>query len=493
MLFNSYVFIFAFLPIALAGFGLLGGLGTRRAGIVWLVICSLVFYGYWSPRYLLLLLFSMVVNYLIGTLWLSAPTQRFRKLGLIVGLVFNLSVLGFFKYTGLLLSTFAALTGNGMHLPDIILPLGISFFTFQKIAYLVDMYNGRGYSRNIVDYCLFVVFFPQLIAGPIVHPREMLPQFSRRSAFGLNPKNLSIGTTLFVIGLVKKVLIADSISRTASMVFDDAAKGIAPGFCNAWLAAITYAMQIYFDFSGYTDMAIGLARMFGIRLPLNFNSPYKATSISDFWRRWHMTLSRFLREYLYIPLGGNRKGPARRYLNLMITMLLGGLWHGANWTFMFWGGLHGIYLVIHHAFSRGRQAGPIGVAGIIWRRGLTFVAVVVAWVFFRADTFRTAGRMLADMLPVHGLDLHAFSHDLSRSHARWPMALACVIFVFFAPNTQEVMASGRPALGVLPPPPGQRRRVQWRPNLAWSQITAVAFVAAVICLSRASEFIYYQF
>jgi alginate O-acetyltransferase complex protein AlgI len=493
MLFNSYVFIFAFLPITILGFGLLGKLGTRRAGIVWLIACSSFYYAYWNPKYLLLLFCSMAINYAIGALWLAEPAARWRKLGLILGLVFNLSVLGYFKYAKLLVVTWDGIAHAGYPIPNIILPLGISFFTFQKIAYLVDVYHGRGYSRNFLDYCLFVLFFPQLIAGPIVHPREILPQFSRRSQFGLSTKNLGVGLTLFTFGLAKKVLIADGIAPTAALAFNDAAIGKHVGFTDAWLGAITYAMRIYFDFSGYTDMAIGLGRMFGVRLPVNFNSPYKAETISDFWRRWHMTLSRFLLEYLYIPLGGNRKGEARRYLNLMITMLLGGLWHGANWTFMAWGGLHGLYLIVDHAVH-GHGRSPARGKAPVWRRFggrmITFIAVVVAWVFFRADDFTTAGRMLRSMSGIDGFHLE----EIRDSHARWPMAILLVVFVMIAPNSQQVMRMARPALGVLPlTPREQKGKFLWWPDLPWAAITAALAVASIYSLSRASEFIYYQF
>ena len=494
MLFNSYVFIFAFLPITLIGFGVLGRFGTRRLGIGWLILCSMVYYGYWNWRYLLLLVISMLVNYLIGTVWLYQPSPKVRKAGLIVGLIFNLSVLGYFKYTNLFFSTLASLAGGGFQIHKIILPLGISFFTFQKIAYLVDVYKGKTYSRNILDYCLFVVFFPQLIAGPIVHPREVLPQFSRRRGFGITSKNLSIGLTIFVIGLAKKVLIADTLSPSASAAFDGAAAGNVPGLTNAWLGVLCYSMQIYFDFSGYTDMAIGLARIFGVRLPVNFNSPYQAASIVDFWRRWHMTLSRFLRDYLYIPLGGSRKGPARRYVNLMITMLLGGLWHGANWTFLAWGGLHGLYLCINHAYAhfgaKSAAASAPSRWGLIWKRGLTFLAVVVAWVFFRADSFGTAGRLLGAMAGSKGLKLAEFRD----SHMRWPMVLTAMAFCFFAINTQHFMSLARPALGVVPPAPDQRGgEVLWQPTAGWALLTAGVAVACILFLSRASEFIYYQF
>ncbi|HEY3965095.1 MAG TPA: MBOAT family protein [Planctomycetaceae bacterium] len=465
MLFNSFVFIFAFLPITLIGFALLATSGRRRAGLFWLVLCSLFYYGYWNWHYLLLLLFSMGVNYLIGTLWLQIPTRPMRKPGLILGLVFNLSVLGYFKYTNLLISTFDALTSRGFPLRSIILPLGISFFTFQKIAYLVDVYRGHGYSRNFLDYSLFVVFFPQLIAGPIVHPREVLPQFSRRKMFGISAKNLSVGLTLFFFGLAKKVLIADSLAPTASSVFDGVAAGQTPGLTRAWLGALVYALQIYFDFSGYTDMAIGLARLFGVRLPINFDSPYKAQSIVDFWRRWHITLSRFLRDYLYIPLGGNRNGKLRRYLNLMITMLLGGLWHGANWTFILWGTYHGILLIGHRFLGRRWDDLPRS-----FRQPAFFLLVVIGWVLFRAESLAVAGHVLTSMfVPTAGIliekwEAFAFVTALA---AAWSMA---------GPNAFDWHG-------------------EFRLNLRTANVLAVVLGAcfAIMMGGRDSPFLYFQF
>jgi len=506
MLFNSYTFLFCFLPVTLLGFALLARLTDRRVSIAWLVACSMVYYGYWSRRYLALLVVSLAINYLIGTVWLAGNRPRFRKAGLITGLCFNLCVLAYFKYTHLIVTTLGPITGHAVHFgryslplglflfisPNIVLPLGISFFTFQKIAYLVDSYKGRGYSRNFLHYMLFVLFFPQLIAGPIVHPRQILPQLGRRSFFGVTSKNLSIGFTLLLFGLAKKVLVADTLAPTATEIFDHVALGNKIGFTTAWLGALTYAMQIYFDFSGYTDMAIGLARLFGIRLPVNFNSPYQARSISDFWRRWHMTLSRFLRDYLYIPLGGSRRGKLRRYVNLLITMLLGGLWHGANWTFVAWGGLHGLYLCINHAWSAMTPHSPSGNArgGFLWKQSLTFASVVVAWVFFRAGSFPTAGHMLAGMLAIHGFHLE----EIHRSHLRWPMTLSAMAFCFFAPNTQHFMALARPAQGVLPPPPGERAgRLLWHPTAVWAMVSAALAIASILLLARPSEFIYYQF
>lgn len=505
MLFNSYCFIFAFLPVALIVFGILGHFRRRTAAFVWLILCSMFFYAYWSPKFLALLLISLTINYLIGTLWLSARNPAMRKAGLIFGLVFNLGVLAYFKYAGFLVGSLDAVAGKNWSLGPIILPLGISFFTFQKIAYLVDTYKGRGYSRNFLYYCLMVLFFPQLIAGPIVHPREVLPQFARRSAMGISVKNLAVGLTLFFFGLAKKVLIADSIASTANRIFGAAAAGARPDMQTAWLGTLAYTLQIYFDFSGYTDMALGLARMFGFRLPVNFNSPYKARSVIDFWHRWHITLSRFLREYLYIPLGGNRRGKFRRYCNLMITMLLGGLWHGANWTFFAWGGLHGIYLVVNHGYRTiGKRRAQMlatssGMPRERWGEGrlkdsaaiaLTFLSVAAAWVLFRSPDFSTASRMLAGLSGYHGVDLHQAWLDRSR----WAALLGLLAFVFCAPNSQHVMSLARPALGVVPPDPEERgHRLLWRPNLLWGAGVAIAAVVSILYLSRASEFIYYQF
>jgi alginate O-acetyltransferase complex protein AlgI len=486
MLFNSYCFIFAFLPVTIFGFAVLSHFAWRTAAMSWLVACSMFFYAWWSPKFLALLVVSLTINYLIGTVWLAAGAPAVRKAGLIAGLVFNLTVLAYFKYAGFLVGTLDAAMGKSWSLGPIILPLGISFFTFQKIAYLVDTYNGRGYSRNFLYYCLMVLFFPQLIAGPIVHPREVLPQFARRTVMGISAKNLAVGLTLFFFGLCKKVLIADSIAPTANRIFGAAAAGATPDVATAWLGTLAYTLQIYFDFSGYTDMALGLARIFGFRLPVNFNSPYQASSVIDFWHRWHITLSRFLRDYLYIPLGGNRLGKARRYVNLMITMLLGGLWHGANWTFVAWGGLHGVYLVVNHGFravSGNRKRG-------IWTRGVTFVSVAVAWVMFRAPDFSTARRMLVAMSGYDGFDLG----KAWIFRTRWISVVGLLAFVFVAPNSQHVMSLARPALGVVPPPPDQQgRRLLWRPDWFWCGAVVVVAIACILYLSRASEFIYYQF
>jgi D-alanyl-lipoteichoic acid acyltransferase DltB (MBOAT superfamily) len=325
VLFNSSVFLFAFLPLTLLAFYVLGGLGKLRTAIAVLVLASLFFYGWWNPIYLPLILGSMLTNYFIGRslqkLRLAGST-RLKPL-LIVGITFNLGLLGYFKYANFFAGNLNWALGTDYNLAHIVLPLAISFFTFQQIAYLADVYQGKAQEIDLLRYALFVTFFPQLIAGPIVHHQEMMPQF-RSSAVGtFRLNNLVVGSTIFVIGLFKKVVLADGVAPYANTIFSGALRDTAYGLTDSWIGLLAYACQIYFDFSGYSDMAVGLGRMFGIGLPLNFNSPYKASGIIEFWRRWHLTLSRFLRDYLYIPLGGNRCSPYRRDLNMAMRLRRG--------------------------------------------------------------------------------------------------------------------------------------------------------------------------
>src|SRR5579883_2142440 len=398
MLFSSFSFLFEFLPATILAFAA-ARLHSARAGIMVLVAASLVFYGAWRPVYLLLFFGSVAVNFLLG-LAMEKPERR-RAIG-ICGVALNLSVLGFFKYANFLIDTAHDVSGVQIAHLDIVLPLGISFFTFQQIAYLVDVMRGARVERDIVSFTLFVSFFPHLIAGPLVHHAEMIPQF-KRERLGRSAWLAAQGWAIFVAGLFKKVVIADNLAQFANPSFAHVDIGGSLPSEWAWLATLAYSLQIYFDFSGYSDMAIGLALMFGIRLPVNFRSPYKALSIIEFWRRWHITLSRFLRDYLYIPLGGNRLGEQRRYLNLMVTMLLGGLWHGAGWNFVIWGGLHGLYLCIDHLWRAWRGLTAKGskpdassnriTMGLSWT--VTFFAVVIAWVFFRAKTAGGAWQMMS--------------------------------------------------------------------------------------------------
>ena len=485
MLFNSYVFIFLFLPIVLVGYRMLVKRGLSRASLGWLAVASLFFYGWWEPRYLVLLGVSVAFNFSLGTHLARMPASQLGRGWLVFGVGCNLALLGYFKYATFLATNITALLGLNLEAPHVVLPLAISFFTFQQIAFLVDAWRSEPQNHSFLEYLLFVTFFPQLIAGPIVHHREMMPQFAESDSRDLS-EDMAAGTAIFTLGLAKKVLLADAMALHASPVFAATLQGEVPNASSAWLGIICYALQIYFDFSGYSDMAIGLGRMFGIRLPLNFASPYKATSIVDFWRRWHMTLSRFLRDYLYFSLGGNRRGRLRRYVNLMLTMLLGGLWHGAGWTFVVWGGLHGTYLILNHMWAHVRPASWTSLA--LYRglcRVLTFAAVLLAWVFFRAESFSSAWHMLKGMAFMAGSE---GGDVLGPGFSLWK-PLAILAIAWFVPNTQEVMARIRPALGAS----DQRFPGQWQPRLGWAVVLAVLFVWSVNGFSKYSEFIYFQF
>jgi D-alanyl-lipoteichoic acid acyltransferase DltB (MBOAT superfamily) len=387
LLFNSYEYLLAFLPVTTVVYLALGQFDRGTASKVWLVFASLVFYSWWGLHYLPLIVTSILINYAIGTsLGRDYYSSGMRRTLLFAGLAFNLGLLGYFKYANFFVDNLNNAAGINIHLAHIALPLAISFFTFQKIAYLVDSFRGETVGYNFLDYALFVTFFPQLIAGPIVHHKDVVPQFRDRSNAGPNPNNLAIGLSILGIGLFKKVMIADTFAPIAAHGFDAAG----PITClDAWLAGISYTFQLYFDFSGYTDMAIGAAFLFNIRLPINFNSPYQATDIQDFWRRWHITLSRFLRDYVYIPLGGNRGGEPSTYANLFATFLIGGLWHGASWMFVIWGALHGAAVVVHRAWSKTGRSMPRPLS---WC--LTFTFVSFTWIFFRATDMASAQRLI---------------------------------------------------------------------------------------------------
>ena len=399
MLFYSYPFILLYLPIVLAGFFLLAKI-SHRFGAGWLAAASLFFYGYWNPRFLTLILASIAFNYVIGY-WIAGRSRRgMARPLLIFAIAANLAVLGYFKYTNFFISSADALYHDHWALMDITLPLGISIFTFTQIAFICDVYRGIATEYSFIHYVLFVTYFPHLVAGPVIHHRQIMPCFDDAETYRMRVENIATGALTFTIGLAKKVLLAASFAEYADPVFDGA-KVLQPGLFVAWLGALAYTLQIYFDFSGYSDMAIGLSRLFGIPLPENFNSPYKARNIIEFWRRWNITLSHFLRDYLYIPLGGSRRSDLQRYMNLITTMLLGGLWHGANWTFVAWGGLHGLYLVINHLWIGLKTR--LGIAkqcscDYSASTAVTFLMVVVAWVFFRADSFKVAARMLQGMI-----------------------------------------------------------------------------------------------
>ena len=478
MLFNSWLFIFAFLPIVLTGYFALGR-GSNLAPVVWLALASLGFYAFSNWQFVMLLLTSIAFNYGIGHLLIARqlrPGLRFAVLT--AGVAGDVLVLGIFKYAGFVAVNLNAMMATHFAV-NIVLPVGISFYTFTQIAFLVDAYRGNVARYALPHYALFVTYFPHLIAGPILHHKDMIPQFERAEAKRPQPRLILCGLIIFAIGLFKKTCLADGIQPLVALAFGPDA----PTFDQAWLGALAYTFQLYFDFSGYSDMAIGISLMFGIFLPLNFNSPYKATSIIEFWRRWHMTLSQFLRDYLYIPLGGNRRGPWLRYVNLAITMLLGGLWHGAAWTFVVWGALHGAYLCINHGWSR---YGP-GVAPRFARLAdaggmvLTFLAVVIAWVFFRADNMTTALYVLSKMADPGNIAL-----------GRLEIAQAVFILIYagiawFGPNTQQIIGYDH-----------LRRTVgeglsDWKMRPLFIYATAAVLAFGILGIQQHSEFIYFRF
>jgi alginate O-acetyltransferase complex protein AlgI len=495
MLFNSYDFILAFLPAVAAAVYLLRGFGRRWLELL-LIFASLLFYAWWDLRFVPLLVGSVLVNY-VAALFIEKTSSRLAFAGIIA---FNLGLLAYFKYLGF----FSEIASNALPwqpwdvtLLAFVLPLGISFWTFHQIGYQIDHWRGQASKHDFIDYALFVTFFPQLIAGPIVRQYEFLPQL-RGLAARLSSKSVLIGLTIFSIGLFKKVIFADTFALYATPVFDTAGKGVALDGQVAWLGVLAYTFQIYFDFSGYSDMAIGLARMVGIDLPINFNAPYRSTSITDFWRRWHITLGRFLRDYLYFPLGGSRVGPARQFANLLVVMLLCGLWHGAAWTFVVWGGLHGLALAMHRLWLRLFPSEHF--RGVLWRSaawGLTFAFVVVTWVFFRANGLDTATGMLQSMFdpssfgamtPIDGLEKAAINKA-------WVGILFAVAWVLIAPTTQEVMRAAMRS--TMYRPYIERNiwplRFRWRPTPAWAIGSATIFAVAFLGLSRVTEFIYYNF
>jgi len=493
MLFNSYEFIFLFLPTTLLVFFALGRY-NRRLAAGWLAAASLFFYGWWNPVFVGLLLGSIAFNYTVGVALVHCHDRHLesrKQWTLLFGVAANLTLLGYFKYFNFFVTSLNAATGSSYPVEAIVLPLGISFFTFTQIAFLVDASRGLVREFNAVHYVLFVTYFPHLIAGPVLHHKEMMPQFDRPKTYRLDYQCLAVGLTIFCIGLFKKIMLADEMIPYVKPVFDAAGRGQMVSFKESWGAAFSYTLQLYFDFSGYSDMAIGLSRMFGVQLPLNFNSPYKSVNIIEFWRRWHMTLSRFLRDYLYIPLGGNRKGAVRRHINLLLTMLLGGLWHGAGWTFVIWGALHGLYLVINHAWhgmrlKLGQDMGKSTWPGRLAGGFVTFIAVVFAWVFFRADSLEAGLAISGAMLGLHGF---AFT-----GHFQLNKIAELLLIVWLLPNTQQIMGKFEPALGFREKEHGPPLKLlQWQPNWIW--LASVVAMASVSLSQgeKISEFLYFQF
>lgn len=508
MLFNSFEFLFFFLPLCLLGFVSLKKIGGLSWSLGWLVVCSIVFYGWHTPQYIVLILSSITLNYWVSKR-LALGRDSVRKCWLYSGVFFNLALLVYYKYAGFFVSNVNDTFGADYIIPNVLLPIGISFFTFQQIAYLVDLYKFPQFLPRYKDYALFVSFFPQLIAGPIVHHREIIPQLQK---VDVDYKNLYIGLSIFFIGLFKKAVIADNLALFANPVFEGAARGEEIAFIPAWTAALAYTFQIYFDFSGYSDMAIGLARMFGVTMPENFRSPYRALSIIDFWRRWHITLSRFLRDYLYIPLGGNRQSKPRRYINLMIVMLLGGLWHGAGWSFIIWGGLHGFYLVINHAYRHISDIIKIKIPAICaWF--LTFVSCVIAWIYFRSPTMDVANNMIESMFDfstlaiphaIHDKIMGALGHDfgvlIAASVSYFPslenlgMLMCAVVIALFGMNTQSMFEKYKPVLDLKKISGRYSFGYVWNDkSILWLGVMAAIGAVSILASNSKVHFIYFQF
>lgn len=494
MLFTTATFAFVFLPLVLAGYYLLGRRSPTWAA-AWLLAASVFFYGYWMPVFTLLLLASIAGNFAFGKRIAQTKVgSRAANIWLTAGIVFDLGLLAYFKYANFFVANLDALLGTHWGPLKVILPIGISFYTFTQIAYLVDTWARKVNEARPIHYGLFVTYFPHLVAGPVLHHAQMMPQFADAAVYRFDAARFFGGLCIFALGLFKKVVIADGIAPYADAVFRPADAGLVPSTEEAWIGALAYTFQLYFDFSGYSDMAIGLSWMFNICLPFNFDSPYKALNISDFWRRWHISLSTFLRDYLYIALGGNRKGKVRRYVNLALTMVLGGLWHGASWSFVLWGALHGAYLVANHAFravvERLGLAPRLGrsrvFAVLAW--SVTALAVVVAWVFFRAETMGGALRILQAMAarapapPEPGLML--WNAGLQAAVAwGWCLLLGLVVVAF--PNSNRI---GQRLLDLA------ATRARWSMLAGGAGLTVAAALVLVNTMrDSVSAFIYFNF
>ena len=473
LLFNSYEFIFIFLPIVLfLYYGIAKKIGCIYAKY-FLIVSSIAFYSYWDIRNLPILLVSIAVNFCIGRKIVDTKEKRW----LILGIVFNLLFLAYYKYANFFLDNISALFHTSFSHFDIVLPLGISFFTFTQTAYLVDAYRGETKTYSKSDYLLFVTIFPHLIAGPIIYHKDMIPQFAEEQRYKFNYDNFAKGITWFVIGLFKKVIIADWMSNIANLVFGHSEH---LSILEAWGGSLAYTLQLYFDFSGYSEMAIGIALMLNYNLPINFNAPYKACSIIDFWKRWHITLSAFLKNYLYIPLGGNRNRHHMR--NIMITMLLGGLWHGAGWTFVIWGGIHGCCICINHLWRKTKLSLPKVVNWL-----LTFNVVNLAWIFFRAESFEQAFNIIKAMG-----DLSSFCYPYSKSVVKWLPNL---------PYNKDFLFSSNDVLwiilfliiSIVYYSTEDWMKEHFKPKAVTAVVLALGFVYAVSQLNKLSAFLYFQF
>lgn len=490
MLFSSYFFILVFLPASIILYFSISKI-SKRFGLIALLGSSSIFYSWSNPAYLPLIYSSILFNYFIA----KKIYQENRRALFILSIIVNVAILIFFKYFNFLIENLNMFFSLDLSKRNIPLPLAISFFTFQQIGFLIEVYKRKKNLPSFINFANYMTFYPQLIAGPIVKHTDYLPQLNSYSVYAYSIKNLSIGATIFAVGLFKKTVLADSAGKIADLIFGLIAAKVTPNLIEGWIGVFSYSFQIYFDFSGYSDMAIGLARMFNIYLPCNFLSPYQSSSLIEFWRKWHISLSTFLKEHIYIPLGGNRKGTFIRYQNLFITMLVGGLWHGASWTFVIWGGLHGIYLIINHMMKRFRFSIPSLISP--FKRLFVFLIVSVTWVFFRANTLSEAKRMLRSLVRLpssHFVQSYHISLDSILNGSFIVIALSSI--VFFLPNLYEWLAYFRPAKDFIKSPFARSKlfkKICWKPTLAFGLLILLMFIIAFGSINKKNEFIYFRF
>jgi alginate O-acetyltransferase complex protein AlgI len=488
MLFNSYEFLFAILPLVFLLFFALGK-KSHQAAAAFLGFASLVFYAWFSVKALPILIGSIVINYLFG-LKISAARE---KSWLIIAIIFNLSLLSFFKYANFFIDNTNALLNSSKAITalDIALPIGISFFTFTQIAFLVDCYQGKVKEKNFIHYLLFVTYFPHLIAGPVLHHAQMMLQFAKKETYSFDYEKIALGVLIFTIGLAKKILIANPLGEYADSFFNDINASSSPSFANAWLGTLAYTFQIYFDFSGYTDMAIGISLLFGIHLPINFNAPYQATNIIEFWRRWHISLSNFLRNYLYIPLGGNKKGTSQRYINLMITMILGGFWHGANWTFVLWGLAHGLLLSWNHywrSLAISQKFDIKFLKPIFW--ALTFTTICFTWVLFRVEDVQYLKPVYSGLLGLNGFEHLKLNWGFAE-HLKASRLYELLAFSFL------IIYLGKPSHLLFDHLRHWHQKTIWLPTqLKLTAIVVIIFLFMMYCINMVGNynpFLYFQF
>lgn len=484
MLFNSYIFVFAFLPLALCGYYGLNHINKYQWAKTFLVLMSFWFYGYFNPSYILIILSSIVVNYLLGGQLLASVSKSKSKILMTIGLAFNIGLLFWFKYFDFTIENMNALFGSDFLLKNIILPLGISFFTFQQLSYVIDSYHKKVPKYNFLDYALFVTFFPQLVAGPIVLHSEMVPQFADESKKKIDYENFSKGLFAFALGMGKKVLVADTLAMIVAWGYGDIAS---LSSTDAILVMLAYTFQIYFDFSGYCDIATGVGLMFNVKIPMNFNSPYKACTILEFWERWHMTLTRFFTTYVYIPLGGSRRGKLITYRNVLIVFMVSGFWHGANWTFVVWGMLHGIASVLTRHFSEIIKKIPRWICWIG-----TFIFINVTWVLFRAESLVEAGQMFEAMFSFDFRTVASGFIDSAYASLEWlMMTLACSALgmskIFVLPVFGCIL------LATLCLKNTNERLETFRPSVITMCTTLIVLLWSITSFAGVSTFIYFDF